>query len=101
MPPPLLLIATATVDDWWCCCSTACGTCEAVANSITRLSVASVSEMTLSANSTIEGSSAVAGARSVALELLLGVMSNLAPYSTEGVLEVRATHSKLWFNQMC
>lgn len=91
VPAALLLTATATADvDDWCCCSAACGTCEAVAKSITRLSAASVSETTASANSITKDTSAVAEARSVALELLLGAMSNLAPYSTEDVLEVRA-----------
>ena len=71
------------------CCMVAYGACEAIARAVSRLSAAfGAGTITSPSSLSQEGAAALAEARSVALELLLGAMSNLAPYRTEDVLQV-------------
>ena len=72
-----------------------CGACEVIANAVSQLSAATGAAAVTSSTSISEKDTMALGeARSVALELLLGAMSNLAPYRTEDVLQVRKPHSK-------
>ena len=73
------------------CLFVASGACDGVASAVTRLSATSPPN-NLTAD---EGgdAAALAEAQSVALELLLGAMSNLAPYRPEAVLDVSGAHT--------
>jgi hypothetical protein len=72
------------------CCVVAYGACEVIARAVSRLSaVAGVGTVTSPSSLSEEGTAVLAEERSVALELLLGAMSNLAPYRAEDVLQVR------------
>jgi hypothetical protein len=82
-----------SLDVCFCCCVAAYGACEAIAGAVSRLSAATGTRSLISE----EDTSALAEARSVALELLLGAMSNLAPYRTEDLLQVRAPRPRRTF----
>ena len=91
-----LLLLCYTVGSY----TAASGACEAITGCIYRLAGAAAAgtdkfklAATIHANSaSAEDANATVDARAVALELLLGAMSNLAPYRIEEVLEVSSPH---------